>query len=308
MNERIFPEGLWPVMLTPFTGNKSIDFNALEELIEFYIAKGAAGLFANCLSSEMYQLSEEERETLVKAVIKTVDSRVPVIATGSFGDDLSLQVTNVKRIYDLGVNAVVLVTSHLVAEEEKDDILKKRFAKLLRATPEVPLGIYECPEPYKRLLSPEMTTWLAKTGRFYYFKDTSCNLKAIRKKLAAAKGTPMGLFNANTPTALESLKEGARGLSTISANFYPELYDSLCWIVRDPSQKKLAERLQRHLSIMDAVTRIKYPLSAKIFLAKRGLKIGITTRLGISPLNDEEKRMLDALYNWLQEILAEYDL
>ena len=54
------PKGLYPVMLTPFNDDYSIDINALEELTEFYIKAGAEGLFANCLSSEMFQLTSEE--------------------------------------------------------------------------------------------------------------------------------------------------------------------------------------------------------------------------------------------------------
>lgn len=297
------------MMLTPFNKNKSIDFNALGELTDFYFRKGASGLFANCLSSEMYNLDREEQIVLVKEVIKATQGRIPVIATGTeMNISIEDQADRIKEIYNLGVAAVVIITSHLSDEDQPEDVLKKQFDRLMKSTADIPLGLYECPNPYKRLLSPALAGWLARSGRFLYYKETSCDLAVIRKKIRAIRNTTLGLYNANTPTALDSLLSGGRGLSPISANFYPELYDCLSWISGDNSQQKEARRLQRLLTIMDAVTRIKYPLSAKKFLVKRGLKMKAETRLEIPPLNDEEERMLSALFEQFQEILPEFDL
>ncbi|RZJ89994.1 MAG: dihydrodipicolinate synthase family protein, partial [Chryseobacterium sp.] len=54
-------KGFIPVMLTPFLSNGNIDYPALTQLTEIYLQAGASGLFANCLSSEMFELSDEER-------------------------------------------------------------------------------------------------------------------------------------------------------------------------------------------------------------------------------------------------------
>ena len=48
-----------PVMITPFQHNGKIDLDNLSRLIDFYLAAGVKGFFANCASSEMYQLSED---------------------------------------------------------------------------------------------------------------------------------------------------------------------------------------------------------------------------------------------------------
>ena len=74
-----------PVMLTPYKQNGKIDFEGLSRLMDFYLAAGVKGFFANCLSSEMYSISEDERIELIKHVVKYVNGRVPVVATGSFG-------------------------------------------------------------------------------------------------------------------------------------------------------------------------------------------------------------------------------
>ena len=50
-----------PVMITPFNLKAKLDFEVVSKLIDFYLAAGVKGFFANCLSSEMYSLTEDER-------------------------------------------------------------------------------------------------------------------------------------------------------------------------------------------------------------------------------------------------------
>ena len=61
--------GVWPVMLTPFTSDKQIDFSGVDRLTDWYIESGASGLFSVCLSSEMYMLADQERIGLAGRVV-----------------------------------------------------------------------------------------------------------------------------------------------------------------------------------------------------------------------------------------------
>src|SRR6186997_149076 len=88
-----------PVMITPFQQNGKIDLDGVSRLIDFYLASGVKGFFANCASSAMYQLTEEERLTLTQHVVKRVNGVVPVVATGSFGSTIFEQVEFSKKIY-----------------------------------------------------------------------------------------------------------------------------------------------------------------------------------------------------------------
>jgi 4-hydroxy-tetrahydrodipicolinate synthase len=307
MNEKL-PGGLWPVMLTPFKTNGAIDFRALHELVEFYLKNGAKGLFANCLSSEMYLLSEVERIELTREVVRIVNDRVPVISTGTFGGPLASQVEFISRIYDTGVKAVIVITSQLVDPEDDDEKLLEKLIQLTELTSPVPLGTYECPYPFKRLLSPEIVSKLADTGRFLFHKDTSCHIDNITAKLNVSRGTNFGFFNANTPTTLASLKSGADGVCPIAANFYPELFSILCDNYNNKELTVEIDRLQKQLSLYDAIARIKYLKSAKIFLQKRGLKIDDYCRTSqIGPTYDEIL-ILNSLLIDFSEFMNNYKL
>src|SRR4051812_39312391 len=119
-------KGFIPVMLTPFTDNGSIDYPALTQLTEVYLQSGAAGLFANCLSSEMFELSDTERLQAIRHIIKVVGGAVPVVATGTFGGPIVKQADFVKRVNDTGVNAVIAITGLLADENESDGVFDDR--------------------------------------------------------------------------------------------------------------------------------------------------------------------------------------
>ncbi len=146
-------KGFIPVMITPFKSNKQIDFEALTHLTNLYLNSGAVGLFANCLSSEMFELNEQERIQITRHIVNVTEGRVPVVATGTFGETIQQKADFVKRIYDTGVEAVIAITDLLAKETEDDAIFNENVYQLIDLTDNIPLGFYECPLPYKRVLS-----------------------------------------------------------------------------------------------------------------------------------------------------------
>ena len=183
MKESMGEKSFVPVMLTPYNKDKSVDYKGLESLTDHYLAAGARGLFANCLSSEMYDLSPEERLKVTETVVRRVNGRFPVVATGSFGDTASKKATFSKKLADTGVDAVILITSHFAAPEDSDETMIRNLEAYLNQTHSLALGTYECPSPYKRVLSLEVLDFLLGTGRLIYYERHHRDIEHIRKKL-----------------------------------------------------------------------------------------------------------------------------
>lgn len=108
------------------------------------------------------------------------------------------------------VDAVVVLANQLAEEVEDDGVWKSNVQKLLDLTGDVSLGLYECPKPYHRLLSPEILGWCAGTGRFKFHKDTCCRTEPIKQKLKVVAGTSFGFYNANVATLRMSILAGGR--------------------------------------------------------------------------------------------------
>ena len=301
---RTLANGVWPVMLTAFTSDKQIEWDGVDRLTDWYIASGVAGLFAVCQSSEMYELSEEERLTLAERVVKRTNGHLQVIATGTFGGGVEEQAVFIKRMADTGVAAVVCLVNQLAGKGQSNEIWKTNIEQLLEKTGDIPLALYECPVPYHRLLTPPLLEWAASTGRFLSLKETSEQLDLIEKKIVAVQNTSLRFYNANTVTLLESLRLGGNGFSGIAANFCPDLFVWLCCHFEEHPQ--IAERLQRFLSLAGGLKGYKYPASAKQFLALSGMKINTTCRVLDHEFSRNDIGMLLALRDevrvWRKEL------
>lgn len=289
-------------MLTPLNEDGTIDYDGVSALTEYYIESGAGGLFTNCLSSEMYELSEKERLELTAHVVKTAAGSVPVFSTGTFGGKLSDQADFINKLYDTGASAIVIITGILAGSEEPDNILGDRIHKLLELTGDTPLGFYECPVPYKRLLQPAQLKEFVSTGRVTYYKDTSLSIDSVKEKLAAAEGYPFQLYDAYMVNAVASLRAGGAGLSCIQGNFIPELIVWICDNFDNPDLQEEVKQAQQFLTDNMDVMHEAYPAAAKYFLQKRRFPITMTTRGKSGNLTIEQKRRIDELFDNYQAL------
>lgn len=297
-------DGVWPVILTPFTEQGEIDYDALKHLIKWYEKSGVSGLFSVCQSSEMFYLSLAERVNLAKFIKE--HSTIPVLASGHVSYGIKEQVEELKQMASTGVDAVVLITGLLAKEDEDDDRLINNLSILLKELPEtVPLGLYECPFPYKRLLTEKVIDYCIESKRFYFIKDTCCDSKEIKRRIKQLEGTSMKLYNANTATLLKSLNDGVAGYSGVMANFHPQLY---VWLLQNyKSKPEVASWLQSVLTMCSFIEVKGYPENAKYALKLIGLPVTTFTRKFIkSNLNatsEEEIRQLNLLSEKVEQYL-----
>ncbi len=225
----------------------------------------------------MHQLSLRERVELSTAVMKFSAGRLPVISSGHISSSLKDQIEEIKAIAETEVDAVILVTNLLARESEPDSVWKERMETLLSSIPEdIKLGLYECPYPYKRLLSKELLEWIISTDRFVYLKDTCCDLKMIKARAEMAADSNLKLYNANAASLLGSLQAGYAGYCGIMTNFHPELYVKLCntWF----EDTKKVKNLQNLIGLASVVEYQYYPVNAKYLLQLEGLGFTLKSR------------------------------
>ncbi|KAB0631307.1 dihydrodipicolinate synthase family protein [Burkholderia stagnalis] len=262
-------EGIVPVMLTPFDDAGAIDYAGLEQLIEWYLAHGTDALFAVCQSSEMQFLSLAERAALARFVVEQVGGRVPVVASGHVSDSLDAQVAELRAAAESGAQGVVLVTNRLDPERKGSAALLGNLRALLaQLPPDVPLGLYECPVPYRRLLSDDELRACIDTGRFVMLKDVSCDLETVKRRVALAAGSPLKILNANAAIAWDAMKAGSAGFNGVFTNFHPDLYR---WLrMHGESDPVLADELSTFLVVAAVSEALGYPALAKLYHQRIG--------------------------------------
>lgn len=289
------PDGVYPTMVTPFTADNKVDYNGVEQIMNWYAENGVDGIFAICQSSEIFFLSFEERLELLRFIMKHLPKGMSVVASGHTADDLDRQIYEANAFIAEGVDAYVFIANRFANQDEDDSVFLKNYNKMVSSIPDIALGIYECPYPYKRLMTPETLRECALDGKMKFLKDTCCQIEKIKAKLAAVDGLGLKIYNANSATLLESLEAGCAGFSGVMANFHPELYSWLCKNYKTEPEK--AKEVQAFLAFASMAECQYYPVNAKYHMGLCGLDVGYDARVKpAANFNESNKKEIEQMY------------
>ena len=276
---------MFTTMITPYREEGSVDYDTALKYVDWYYKNGIDGIFAVCQSSEIFYLSFEERVKLNSLVYKRAkelessgNRKFTVVSSGHISDSFEDQVAELNAIYESGTDALILITNRLDPQNEGDDVFISNAEKLLKKLPaDAKLGLYECPYPYKRLVTEKILNWCVSTGRFYYMKDTCCDAEEMNRRTTLLKGSSFKLLNANCQTLLETMQNGADGYCGIMCNYHPALY---AWLGNNfEKHPQKAELLQSFIGIFGFMeTGLPYPLSAKYHMNLCGIPTVLSTR------------------------------
>ena len=269
-------KGVYPTMVTPFTQDNQIDYEAAAQIIEYYAECGCDGIFALCLSSEIFHLTDKESTKLLRFISKANKGRMSLVASGHTACDIDAQIRQLGNMAECGAQETVLILNRLAKNTQNEDVVRRNAEKIFEALPDVRFGVYECPYPYKRLASNDLIKWFADTGRVRFFKDTCCDLPLIQQRIDVMKGTGMMLFNANSSTLLPSLQAGAAGFSGVMGNFHADLYVMLHKLHAAGDHR--AESLQAFLSLASLMETRLYPVNAKYHFQLMNVNMTLATR------------------------------
>ncbi|MCB0730733.1 MAG: dihydrodipicolinate synthase family protein [Ignavibacteriae bacterium] len=294
-NSKQLYKGIWPVLITPYNDDLSIDFSGYEKLLEWYISQNVHGIYANCQSSEMYELTEEERLKLISEAVRASHGKIPVVGTGNFGKDIDEHLTFIKKVSDAGAEVVMLTVPEF---HNTDEELEKYYLTLAEKT-NVKLGIYECPFPRRYYLGLDLIKKLAETGRFYAYKETSCEIEKIRSITSITNSTSFAHLQANVPYLLESLKTGTPGSMNIAANWLPDLEVKIYNLAQEGNLK--ADELNQILCGMELAQRSVHPMGVKYLISKRGVPIKPLTRYPRKLSLEEMYGLNEAAKNWFDQ-------
>ena len=307
---------IFTTMITPYTANGKIDYDTAIKYVDWYFENGLSGIFAICQSSEIFWLSLEERLTLnqkvyahAKALEKSSGKQFTVVSSGHISESLEDQIKELNAVWKSGTDALILITNRLDPHNAGDDVFISNAEKIITALPnDVKLGLYECPYPYKRLVTPKILDWCLSTGKFYYMKDTSCDAEMMAERCRQLKGSQFKLLNANCQTLLESMRNGCDGYCGVMCNYHPRLY---AWLADNyESNAQDAALVQSVIgSLGFTEVGLPYPLTAKYHMNLCGIPTeNIARNRESRELTDyaqscmeQMKLLTDTLENYLME-------
>ncbi|MCI0382181.1 MAG: 4-hydroxy-tetrahydrodipicolinate synthase [Chlamydiae bacterium] len=117
-------------LITPFQSDFSIDFDSLENLIQWHIAEGTDGLIIAGTTGESVSLSYEEKVQLFHFSVKKTKKKIPIIASTGLSDTAST-VKLTEEAKKIGVDGAIIINPYYTRPTEEGCYLHfKEIAKI----------------------------------------------------------------------------------------------------------------------------------------------------------------------------------
>lgn len=284
--------GVYSLLLTPFNWDRTINYKTYEEYVAWQAAFRPQHLFAVCGSSEMTELTLEERIRCVGLAVKNSDG-VPVFATANLEADFNNQVEEIKMLEQQGVSGLVFTTKGMC---DKPDAMYDYMTSLASHT-ELPIVLYEFPGFRPHLMDSITYGRLAETGKFMGIKDTTCKLTEIKQKIAVQGDS--NVLQANIPFLYDSYLAGARGVVATPTACGADLFVKM-WDEFTKGDVEAARKTHQHIIALDNCIDSGFCASAKYLVNLRGIDMNWYTR-GSHELGAARKRSIEVWYDWAKE-------
>jgi 4-hydroxy-tetrahydrodipicolinate synthase len=277
-------QGSFVALVTPMSTNGSLDFNALEGLIEWHIESGTDGIVSVGTTGESATVSVPEHLEIIEKTIEFVDRRVPVIA-GTGGNSTQEAVELTQKASELGADYVLIVTPYY--NKPNQEGLYQHFIKIADSV-DIPQILYNVPSRTACDLRPETVMRLANHQNIIGIKealDSSERLsELIRISQSIADQKNFSVFSGDDPSFNSFMANGGDGVISVAANVVPKHISQICSLNLS-DQFNDAEELNSLLKNLYELLFVESnPIPVKWMLNKMG-RIQPGIRLPLIPFN-----------------------
>ena len=277
-------QGSFVALVTPMSANGSLDFDALEGLIEWHVESGTDGIVSVGTTGESATVSVPEHLEMIEKTVEFVGGRVPVIA-GTGGNSTQEAVELTQKASELGVNYVLIVTPYY--NKPNQEGLFQHFIKIAD-TVEIPQILYNVPSRTACDLRPDTVMRLASHQNIVGIKealDSSERLsELIRISQSVADQKNFSVFSGDDPSFSSFMANGGDGVISVAANIVPKYISQICSLNLS-DQFDHAEELNSILKNLYELLFIESnPIPVKWMLNKMG-RIQPGIRLPLVPFN-----------------------
>lgn len=222
MKQNIF-RGLGIALITPFTEQGEVDYEALQRLVEYQIENGADFLCILATTGETPCLSKEERLKIKDFIVSLVKGRLPVVV-GCGGNNTAAVVEELKTGDFKGIDGILSVCPYY--NKPSQEGLYQHFKAIAGAT-KLPVILYNAPGRTGVNMKPETTVRLAKDCQnIVAVKEASGNLEQVDEIL---KNKPDGfaVLSGDDSLTYPMIACGAEGVISVIGNALPKEFSRM---------------------------------------------------------------------------------
>jgi 4-hydroxy-tetrahydrodipicolinate synthase len=273
--------GSMVALVTPMHEDGSLDYDALDRLVEFHIANHTDAIVAVGTTGESATLDEKEHCETIARVVNTAAKRLPVIA--GTGANSTTEAINLTRCaMEAGADACLLVTPYY--NKPTQEGLYLHYKCIAEAVP-VPQILYNVPGRTACDMLPDTVARLAEIPNIVGIKEATGNLERAREIIDCC-GNNLDVYSGDDGTALELMLLGGRGDISVTANVAPKAMHDMCAAALRGDRAEAEKINQSLLALHKKLFLEANPIPVKWALQEMGL-IGAGIRLPMTPLSEQ---------------------
>ena len=259
-------KGVGVALITPFK-NYDVDYEALGRMVEYVIEGGVDYIVALGSTAETATMSLEERDKVLRFIVKQTAGRVAIVAGMGSNDTHSL--VEQLRTFDLSDTVAILSVVPYYNKPSQEGVYR-HFMAVAEASP-VPVIIYNVPGRTGMNMTAETTLRLAHaTEKIVAVKEACGNIEQMQQIL---DGRPEHflVLSGDDGLTVELVKRGGDGVISVAAYTFPEMF---CRCVHDAMAGRIAEaeaQMQQLEEPINLLFKEGNPVGAKSMTAAMGL-------------------------------------
>lgn len=287
-------KGAGVAIVTPMKDNFEVNYEKLEELINYQIDEGTDSIIIAGTTGESSTMSEEEHIRVIKAAVEFTKGRVPVIAgTGSNCTQTAMQLS--KEAQEVGADGLLLVTPYY--NKATQGGLIAHYTAIANET-KLPIILYNVPGRTGCNLLPETVAHLYKNvENIVGLKEATGNIAQASRTMYLTDGK-LDMYSGEDGLVVPLMSIGAIGVISVWSNIAPRDVHEMCMNYLDGNPAKALEIQRKGLPLVDALFSEVNPIPVKKAMNLLGQEVG-PVRL---PLTEMEQSHTETL----KEVMRAY--
>ena len=283
-------------IVTPMKDNLEVNYDKLEELIDFHVKGGTDCIVIAGTTGEGATLSMEEHRNVIRAAVEFTRHRIPVVAgTGSNCTKTAIQLT--QEAEEDGADGALIVTPYYNKATQTG--LIKHYSQIASET-KLPIILYNVPGRTGCNIQPEtVATLVRENENIVGLKEATGNMAQASKTMYLCDGK-LDLYSGEDGLVVPLMAIGGIGVISVIANIAPQQPHDMCASYMAGDREKALELQMKSLPLVDALFSEVNPIPVKRALNLLGMEVGSLR----APLCE----MSDANAAVLKQAMVEYGL
>ena len=257
-------------IVTPMKENGDVNYDKLEELVEFHINHKTDAIIICGTTGESATLSMEEHRRVIAETVRFAKHRIPIVAgTGSNSTETAIQLST--EAEEDGADALLIVTPYY--NKATQGGLIKHYSTIADST-KLPIIVYNVPSRTGTNVLPETIAALFKEKEnIVGIKEATGSLAQASKAMYLTDGK-LDLYSGEDGIIAPLMAIGAIGVISVIANIAPEKTHDLCYAFLEGDVKKAMELQLASIPLVDALFSEVNPIPVKKALNLMGMEVG----------------------------------